>query len=67
MQVAQLGGNANNGLQAGAWNWNVNNDASNSNRNIGPQPAVKKYKILFTILSFFSCKTFLSQKRKEDK
>jgi hypothetical protein len=34
-QVAHLGGNANNGLKAGAFYWNLNNDSSNSNSNIG--------------------------------
>jgi hypothetical protein len=58
MQVAQLGGNANNGLQAGAWNWNVNNDASNSNRNIGSQPAVKKNKCYLLSYHFFLAKLF---------
>jgi hypothetical protein len=30
-----LGGNANNGASAGAFYWNLNNDSSNRNRNIG--------------------------------
>ena len=33
--VAQLGSNWNNGLNTGAFNWNVNNSATNRNRNIG--------------------------------
>lgn len=30
-----LGGNANNGANAGVFYWNLNNDSSNRNRNIG--------------------------------
>jgi hypothetical protein len=30
-----LGGNANNGVNAGVFYWNLNNDSSNRNRNIG--------------------------------
>ena len=35
--VAFLGGSCNNGLNAGLFNWNVNNVSSNSNWNIGSQ------------------------------
>jgi len=33
--VTHFGGNANNGTNTGAFYWNVNNDSSNRNRNIG--------------------------------
>lgn len=40
-----FGGNANNGVNAGAFYWNLNNDSGNRNRNIGahvyPQNNVK--------------------------
>jgi hypothetical protein len=39
-QVVIVGGNANNGTNAGTFNVNANNDASNSNRNIGTHLAV---------------------------
>jgi hypothetical protein len=35
LQVTHFGGNANNGTNAGGFLWNLNNDSSNSNRNIG--------------------------------
>lgn len=35
--AALLGGNWNNDLTAGTFNWNLNNAASNVNRNIGTQ------------------------------
>jgi len=35
--VAFFGGNANNGTNAGAFNWNLNNDSGNANQNIGTQ------------------------------
>lgn len=34
-RVTLFGSNANNGSQAGTFYWNVNNDSSNDNRNIG--------------------------------
>ena len=34
-QAALIGSNWNNGLNAGTFNWNLNNTASNVNRNIG--------------------------------
>jgi hypothetical protein len=33
--VAVFGGNANNGTNCGFWYWNMNNDSSNLNSNIG--------------------------------
>lgn len=33
--VAHVGGNWNNGSNAGPWNWNLNNSSSNANVNIG--------------------------------
>lgn len=39
-----LGGNANNGANAGAFYWNVNNSSSNSNRNIGAHVNPPRYK-----------------------
>lgn len=39
--VVNVGRNANNGANAGTFNVNANNDASNRNRNIGTQLAVK--------------------------
>ena len=36
-QAALIGSNWNNGLNAGTFNWNLNNAASNVNRNIGTQ------------------------------
>ena len=38
--VALLRGNWNNGANAGAFYWNVNNSSSNRNRNIGAQLSV---------------------------
>ena len=35
--IAQLGSNWNNGSNAGAFNWNLNNSVSNRNRNISSQ------------------------------
>jgi hypothetical protein len=35
VSVVNFGSNANNGSEAGAFNWNVNNDSTNDNRNIG--------------------------------
>jgi len=35
--VAKLGGNANNGSNAGLFYWNLNNDSLNDNVNIGSQ------------------------------
>jgi len=34
-RVTNFGSNANQGTDAGAFLWNVNNDSSNDNRNIG--------------------------------
>lgn len=46
-QVAHFSSNANNGANAGAFYWNLNNDSSNRNRNIGTHLAVSnKYKLL---------------------
>lgn len=39
-QVVHVSSNANNGANAGTFNVNANNDASNSNRNIGTHLAV---------------------------
>jgi hypothetical protein len=39
-----FGGSANNGLNAGTFYWNLNNDASNLNRNIGTQLVVLSHK-----------------------
>ncbi len=36
-QVAKLGSNANNGLNAGVTYWNLNNSSANDNINIGSQ------------------------------
>lgn len=36
-QVTKLGANWNNGLNAGAFYWNLNNASSNRNRNISRQ------------------------------
>lgn len=33
--LTHFGGNANNGANAGAFYWNLNNDSGNRNRNIG--------------------------------
>jgi hypothetical protein len=33
--VTLIGGNANNGTNAGAFYWNLNNDSGNANQNIG--------------------------------
>jgi len=35
VRVAIAGGNANNGANDGPWYWNLNNDSSNANQNIG--------------------------------
>ncbi len=35
--IAQLGSNWNNGSNAGAFNWNLNNSVRNRNRNISSQ------------------------------
>jgi hypothetical protein len=40
-QVVNVGSNANNGTNAGTFNVNANNDASNSNRNFGAHLAVR--------------------------
>ena len=40
--VTIVGGNANNGANAGTFYVNANNDSSNRNRNIGTHLAVKK-------------------------
>ena len=40
--VVNVGRNANNGTNAGVFNVNANNDASNANRNIGTQTAVAR-------------------------
>jgi hypothetical protein len=39
-----FGGNWNNGLQAGSFYWNLNNAASNANRNIGARVANAVFK-----------------------
>lgn len=39
-QVTLFGSNANNGANAGGFYWNLNNDSSNLNRNIGTHLAV---------------------------
>jgi len=44
MEVANFGGNANNGSDAGPWNWNLNNDSGNANQNIAAR--VKFLKII---------------------
>ena len=49
--VTILGRNANNGTNAGAFYWNLNNDSGNLNRNIGRQLASK----VVLLLSQKSC------------
>ena len=39
-RVLQVGGNWNNGSQAGLFYFNANNDSGNSNSNIGARPLV---------------------------
>jgi len=38
--VAHVGGNLNNGANAGVRNWNLNNSSSNTNWNIGSQTLI---------------------------
>lgn len=54
-----LGGNANNGVNAGVFYWNLNNDSSNRNRNIGAHanPQSNAVKILAPHLSVKSVAT----------
>lgn len=40
MRVAIVSGNANNGVNAGTFYWNLNNASSNVNRNIGARQVV---------------------------
>ena len=42
--VTHLGGNANNGSNAGSFYWNLNNDSSNRNRNIGAHVYLPSYR-----------------------
>jgi hypothetical protein len=44
MEVANLGGNANNGTNADPWYWNLNNGSGNANQNIATH--VKFLKVL---------------------
>lgn len=49
-RVAQVGGNLNNGSKAGLSYFNVNNDSSNDNSNIGAQLSiVKKQQSIMTM------------------
>lgn len=41
--VTHFSSNANNGANAGGFYWNLNNDSSNRNRNIGTQLAISKW------------------------
>jgi hypothetical protein len=41
--LTHFGSSANNGLNAGSFYWNLNNDAGNLNRNIGTQLVVLLY------------------------
>lgn len=38
--MTQLGSNWNNGTKAGSFYWNLNNDLTNRNRNIGSRTAL---------------------------
>lgn len=51
-RFTHLGGNANNGSQAGVFYWNVNNSSGNANRNIGSHVCPQSYavKILVPVL-----------------
>jgi len=60
--VLNVGGNWNNGANAGLWNWNGNNTASNANANIGGRILIVN--ILYVAhISLGSCQKTL---RKED-
>lgn len=50
-RFTHLGGNANNGSQAGVFYWNVNNSSGNANRNIGSHvcPQSSAVKILVPV------------------
>ena len=54
LRVAHFGGNAVNGANAGRFYWNLNNDSSNLNRNIGThhvsQSLMKCYRELPVLL-----------------
>ena len=47
--LAHFGGNWNNGLNAGLSYWNLNNNSSNTNINIGRQTLISKIFILHSI------------------
>ena len=44
IHVTHFGSNTNNGTDAGGFYWNLNNDSSNSNRNIGTHHAFQSLK-----------------------
>lgn len=53
IHVTHFGSNANNGTNAGGFYWNLNNDSSNSNRNIGTHhvsQSLKKCNSKFPVL-----------------
>jgi RNA-directed DNA polymerase len=41
--LAYVGGNWNNGSNAGLTNWNLNNSSSNTNMNMGGQTLIRIY------------------------
>lgn len=47
--LALVGGRYDNGLKAGLWYWNLRNDSSNANSNIGARPLIFKSKYLHII------------------
>lgn len=49
--VLNVGGNWNNGSNAGVRYWNGNNDASNSNSNIGGRILIENIYVAHTILA----------------
>lgn len=51
--VAHVGGNWNNGSNAGPWNWNLNNSSSNANVNIGGRLFISKPRIKYLLHSIF--------------
>ncbi len=52
-RMVNVGGNWNNALNAGPWYFNANNDATNTNSNIGGRNLLQKLstKILWLVLS----------------
>ena len=63
--VTRVGGNYNNGVEAGLWYWNCNNTSSNSNGNLGARPLILKWgldvyaSLLFSALSLVSAATMV--------